>query len=415
MKRNVLVFINRLQSYKTAIKNLHWSSKNMSEHKLWDEIADTVADTQDEVAEIAQGIFGNIKLNELKPRRYNITNSKKTLTDMVKDTKQFYSTVKRGENNIGIRSVVENFIGELEKYQYLMDFCLKEDIKRNIKTSLNENNYKSTYHKMMAAKHAAGKSSEQAKQEMSDWFAKNQAIADINKEISKKNKLDPHNAEFDKAINYETFNADFDDLDYVDPYMSYSPYDMMDYGTEIKPRPFKQKSLVYQKPDNTELNNITASGQDIKPFDDDTHYYDNKKQGKYLESKQNTKIKITESELRNLIKEVINNVLTDDRKQDEINASWDAFEKTRQPQSKYSIKGNLDTELDGEPNETWYGYGKDKYDDVMNADEDDMYDNEFVNDSEGYYGMQAQSEKPADIYYFRDRYSKPKRNLEQYV
>ena len=52
MKRKILVLINRLQSYKTAIKNLHWSAKNMSEHKLWDEIADTVADTQDEVEKL---------------------------------------------------------------------------------------------------------------------------------------------------------------------------------------------------------------------------------------------------------------------------------------------------------------------------------------------------------------------------
>ena len=138
MKRNILSYVNKLQSYKTAIKNLHWSSKNMSEHKLWDEIADTVADTQDEIAEMAQGIFGNIKLNELKPRRYNITNSKKTLNDILKDTKLFYSTVKRGEQFIGIRSEIENFIGQLEKYQYLMNFCLKEDIKRNIKNSLTE-------------------------------------------------------------------------------------------------------------------------------------------------------------------------------------------------------------------------------------------------------------------------------------
>jgi hypothetical protein len=84
---------------------------------------------------MAQGIFGNIKLNELKPRRYNITNSKKTLNDILKDTKLFYSTVKRGEQFIGIRGEIENFIGQLEKYQYLMNFCIKEDIKRNIKTS----------------------------------------------------------------------------------------------------------------------------------------------------------------------------------------------------------------------------------------------------------------------------------------
>lgn len=280
MKRNVLVFINKLQSYKTAIKNLHWSSKNMSEHKLWDDIADNVANTQDEVAEIAQGIFGHIKLNELKPRRYNITNSKKTLNDIIKDTKLFYSTIKRSEIYVGIRSVVETFIADLEKFLYLMDFCIKEDIKRNMTKSLNESKQQKT-----------------------------------------------------------------------------------------------------------------------------------------------NKIKLTENQLRTALREAINNVLNEYTKQGEIDASWDAFEKTRQPKSKYSIKGNLDTYLD-EPN-SWYETGKQHYDDVMNNDEyDDKMDDfmndyhEFSKDNDGFNGMQAQKSEPLYKSYYQDRFDtqkQRKRNLEQYV
>ena len=277
MKRNILVFINRLQSYKTAIKNLHWSAKNMSEHKLWDEIADTVADTQDEVAEIAQGIFGNIKLNELKPRRYNITNSKKTLSDITKDTKLFYATIKRGEQFVGLRSVVENFIAELEKYQYLMNFCIKEDIKRNIKSSINET---------------------------------------------------------------------------------------------------KQTN--------------------------------------------NTKIKLTENQLRKAIREAIDNVLTDDRKQDEIKASWDAFEKTRQPISKYYQKRHLDTAIDDDND--WYNIGKDEYDIVMDDDntynnkiDDIMYDyHEFSKDDDGFNGMEAQTDNPWRKKWYQERFQQPQRKLQNY-
>ena len=276
MKRNILSFVNKLQSYKTAIKNLHWSAKNMSEHKLWDEIADTVADTQDEVAEIAQGIFGNIKLNELKPRRYNITNSKKTLSDITKDTKFFYATIKRGEQFVGLRSVVENFIAELEKYQYLMNFCIKEDIKRTIRNSINES------------------------------------------------------------------------------------------------------------------------------------------------KKKNSKIRITENQLRRAIKEAIDNVLTDDRKQDEIDASWDAFEKTRQPISKYYPKGHLDTAIDDDND--WYNIGKDEYDEVMDDDntynnkiDDIMYDyHEFSKDDDGFNGMEAQSEIPWKKKWYQERFQQPQRKLQNY-
>lgn len=137
MKKNILNYVNKLQAYKTAIKNLHWSSKKMSEHKLLDDIADSLAENQDEIAEIAQGIFGKIKKNELKPRRYNITNSLKMLRDLTKDTKDFCEELK-GKELTGLRSVVESFIGELNKFDYLMDMCIKEDIKRNLKNKLNE-------------------------------------------------------------------------------------------------------------------------------------------------------------------------------------------------------------------------------------------------------------------------------------
>ena len=137
MKTNILNYINKLQAYKTAIKNLHWSSKHMNEHKLLDDIADSVANNQDEIAEMCQGLYGKIKLNELKPKRYKITNSKKMLFDLLRDTKSFNSSIK-GRELTGVRSVVEAFIGEINKFVYLMDMCIKEDIKRNFKSSLNE-------------------------------------------------------------------------------------------------------------------------------------------------------------------------------------------------------------------------------------------------------------------------------------
>lgn len=139
MKRNILSYINKLQAYKTAIKNLHWSSKNMSEHRLFDEIDSTVASNQDEIAEIAQGIYGKLKLNELKPKKYNITTSKKMLQDLLKDTHLFLRTINRNKELVGLKSVVEAFLGKINQYLYLLDFCLKEDFKRRLKSSLNEN------------------------------------------------------------------------------------------------------------------------------------------------------------------------------------------------------------------------------------------------------------------------------------
>lgn len=141
MDRKILTFVNTLESYKTAIKNLHWSSKNMSEHKLFDDIADTVSDFQDEVSEIEQGLHGQIKKNQLRPKRYQIKNSTQFLNDVINETNAFYKTIG-GKEYIGMRSVVETFLGDMDKYKYLLTLCLKEDFKKRYKQRIFEEKVK---------------------------------------------------------------------------------------------------------------------------------------------------------------------------------------------------------------------------------------------------------------------------------
>ena len=140
MKPNIIDYISKLESYKTAIKNYHWSSSCMSEHRLMDDIASSVSDNQDEVAEISQGLFGQINKNELKPTKYEISDSRKLLEDIISDTKNFYKTID-GDIFIGLRSVIEAFLGDLNKFQYLLTLCLKEDVKSRLKNKLNESRF----------------------------------------------------------------------------------------------------------------------------------------------------------------------------------------------------------------------------------------------------------------------------------
>lgn len=139
MQEKIIDYINVLHGYTTAIKNLHWSSNTMSEHKLCDDIADSIASNEDEIAEICQGIYGQIGKNELKPIQYTISTTKSMLEDLLKETESFYEKIE-GNEFIGLRSVVENFLGEINKFQYLIKLCLKEDMKRRITNPINEGN-----------------------------------------------------------------------------------------------------------------------------------------------------------------------------------------------------------------------------------------------------------------------------------
>ena len=138
MKTNVLKYLNELQGYRAAIKNLHWSSSNMSEHKVWDDIDSSVGEAQDEIAEVAQGMFGQIKKNELKPISYTLKNSKEALNAIIDSTKAFHKTLT-DESTVQLKSVVENVLADLEKYKYLLNLSLKEDIQQRMTKSIRKN------------------------------------------------------------------------------------------------------------------------------------------------------------------------------------------------------------------------------------------------------------------------------------
>ena len=60
------------------------------------------------------------------------------LQDLLNDTQQFLTTL-RSKELVGIKSTIEAFVGKIDQFRYLLDFCLKEDLKRRIVTKINEN------------------------------------------------------------------------------------------------------------------------------------------------------------------------------------------------------------------------------------------------------------------------------------
>lgn len=127
MKENIMKYINELEGFKTCIKNSHLSANNMNVHKLFDDIASAVSDVQDKVAEISQGLYGKIQKNELKAIGCEMTTENGFLDKLLKATTDFYSSIKDGEDYIGLRSDIESFIGEIQKFQYLMKLCITEN------------------------------------------------------------------------------------------------------------------------------------------------------------------------------------------------------------------------------------------------------------------------------------------------
>ena len=139
MNKTVLSFVNKLEGYKTAIKQLHWDAKNMSQHELCDDIADSIAEFQDTVSEVEQSITSKLKVNSLNPTEYKIKDLKSFVQDVLDETNSFYKKVKdMGDTYVGMASDCESFLSDMQRKLYLVNFTMKEDFKRDIRSMLSE-------------------------------------------------------------------------------------------------------------------------------------------------------------------------------------------------------------------------------------------------------------------------------------
>lgn len=133
MRKSVLTYLNKLEGYKSAIKQFHWGANNLSQHQLCDEIAEAISDFQDTVSEIEQSMSGKFKLNKLKPEPYKCDTLKGFAMDVVESAKDFLKVIESlGENYVGMKSEVETFIGVMQKQVYLINFTLQEEVKREL-------------------------------------------------------------------------------------------------------------------------------------------------------------------------------------------------------------------------------------------------------------------------------------------
>lgn len=140
MKKYILSYICDIEGWKTALKQLHWHADSLSQHKLCDDIATTISDFQDKIAEVEQSISGKLPVNNLKGTQYKITTLKKFVEDVISGTNSFYSKLKKeGDKYIGMRSDTEAFLSDMQRHLYLVDFTVKESLKERLRNKINEN------------------------------------------------------------------------------------------------------------------------------------------------------------------------------------------------------------------------------------------------------------------------------------
>lgn len=317
MNKNILNYIEECEAWKVGIKNLHWSADNMSQHELCDDIADEISNFEDLVSEIEQSISGKIKLNGFTPKSYKITSLKSFVEDVISSSKSFLKKLEgMGEKYVGIKSECETFIGTMQRKLYLVNFTLKEELKKRLRDRINESRPKNIAN-IEDVEKFMGRRPKTIKARINQIYR-------IVKRYGIDSKLyhDDHwQAKDDYYRAITSLGCDFEmrpcgnsnNLDNWDDITSDGGY--CDYAEDGMPRS-KQYAVKIMYEDGMDIGGyikFMAAGTVEDPFASyDTCMVLWPKSNKVLEAKNMSKqVRLTEAELKQIIKETATKILTE--------------------------------------------------------------------------------------------------------
>lgn len=309
MDKTVLAFVEKLEIFKTKIKALHWDSDSLSQHKLCDDIAERIADFQDQVSEVEQSISGKLPKEMFRPTNQEygeVGTLKEFVESVIEHTNDFYKKLgEKGDKYIGMRSDCESFLSDMQRQLYLVNFTLKEELKMRLRDKINESRPKNLANtedveKFMGRRPKTIKARinqiyrivkkygidsrkyhDEAWQAIDDYY---RAITSLGCEVELKPCGHLNNA---------------DSMESDGGYCDYDPYDHM-------PRS-KQYAIKIMFDDGMAISGYIkcmAAGTVSDPFSSyDTCMVLWPKQNNVLESKNNMEYSLTEAELKQVVKE----------------------------------------------------------------------------------------------------------------
>ena len=140
MTKVILDYIEKCEVWKTQIKALHWDAKNLSQHKLCDDIADRISEFQDQVSEVEQALTGNLPTKDFNPQGKTVDSLKGFVMDVIDESKAFLKKLEgMGDDYVGMKSDCESFISDMQRQLYLVNFTMKESFKRELKEAMYKN------------------------------------------------------------------------------------------------------------------------------------------------------------------------------------------------------------------------------------------------------------------------------------
>lgn len=108
--------LNSIEGYKTRLKEIHWSSPNMCIHELSDEFSTILGNYEDQIAELAISLWGEIVPGELEPISSGDMDFLSLLQTILGKAIEVKRNCESGLMWTGIESVTDSFIADVQTY-----------------------------------------------------------------------------------------------------------------------------------------------------------------------------------------------------------------------------------------------------------------------------------------------------------
>lgn len=119
MIKEILEFENRLNGYRTRVKELHFSAKRHSIHVILDDFSNSLAEYEDEVMEDAQAIHGQYipgEINPVLPKSLDSLSLLKEIRADLANMREFFSQPMYA----GCLTITDDFFHTVNKTIYLL-------------------------------------------------------------------------------------------------------------------------------------------------------------------------------------------------------------------------------------------------------------------------------------------------------
>lgn len=117
-KEKSVEFLSSLEGYHQQLKMLHWGADKHAKHLLTDDIDGEVLSFEDSIAEMSMGFLNEKITDGLKALLPENKELRGLLDEMIADVVAFEDEADENDNR-GIVSACDDFIGKLNKFKYL--------------------------------------------------------------------------------------------------------------------------------------------------------------------------------------------------------------------------------------------------------------------------------------------------------